>query len=95
MYLATSPSSVLNQWLVGEEVEAVDRFQKDYGYTHDSSIFERDFREAEKEGEYEEDMLLGREGERQVVYFNQLDERWADKPYGLDNTGSCLWDEAL
>ena len=88
LYLATSPFSVLTQWLVGEEVEAVDRFQKDYGYTHDSGIFERDFREAEKEGEYEEDILLGRQGERQVVYFNQLDERWADKPYGLDKIGT-------
>lgn len=88
MYLATSPFSVLSQWLVGKEVAAVDAFQKDYGYTHDSGIFERDFREAEKEGEYEADILLGREGERQVVYFNQLDERWADKPYGLDKIGT-------
>ena len=32
MYLATSPFSVLSEWLVGDETAAVDGFQKDYGY---------------------------------------------------------------
>lgn len=27
------------------------------------------------------------DGATEVVYFNQLDERWADKPYGTDNIG--------
>jgi len=27
------------------------------------------------------------DGITEVVYFNQLDERWADKPYGTDNIG--------
>ena len=38
--------------------------------------------------EYDEDILLGREGETQVVYYNQLDERWADEPYGQDKIGT-------
>ena len=28
------------------------------------------------------------EGETQVVYYNQLDERWADEPYGQDKIGT-------
>lgn len=87
VYLATSPFSALTGWLVGDETAAVDEFQKDYGYNNDSGIFERDFREADGQ-EYDEDILLGREGERQVVYYNQLDERWANEPYGQDKIGT-------
>lgn len=87
MYLATSPFSALSEWLVGDEVAAVNEFQKDYGYNNDSGIFERDFKEADGQ-EYDEDILLGREGETQVVYYNQLDERWADEPYGQDKIGT-------
>ena len=87
MYLATSPFSALSEWLVGDEAAAVDEFQKDYGYNNDSGIFERDFKEADGQ-EYDEDILLGREGETQVVYYNQLDERWADEPYGQDKIGT-------
>ena len=60
MYLATSPFSVLSEWLVGDETAAVDGFQKDYGYNNDSGIFERDFWEADGQ-EYDEDILLGRD----------------------------------
>ena len=87
VYLATSPLSALTRWMEGDEVAAVDEFQKDYGYNNDSGIFERDFREADGQ-EYDEDVLLGREGETQVVYYNQLDERWADEPYGQDKIGT-------
>ena len=87
MYLATSPFTALSEWLVGDEIAAVDEFQKDYGYNNDSGIFERDFREADGQ-EYDEDILLGREGETQVVYYNQLDERWSDEPYGQDKIGT-------
>ena len=87
VYLATSPLSALTGWLAGDEAAAVDEFQKDYGYNNDSGIFERDFREADGQ-EYDEDILFGREGEVQVVYYNQLDERWADEAYGQDRIGT-------
>ena len=35
MYLATSPFTALSEWLVGDEIAAVDEFQKDYGYNND------------------------------------------------------------
>lgn len=53
----------------------------------DNGTLERDFREADGQ-EYDEDILLGREGETQVVYYNQLDERWSDEPYGQDKIGT-------
>lgn len=87
VYLATSPLSALAGWLVGDETAAVDEFQKDYGYNNDSGIFERDFREADGQ-EYDENILLSREGGIQAVYYNQLDERWADEPYGQDKIGT-------
>ena len=64
-------------------------FQKDYGYTHDSGIFEKDFREGRGQ-EREEDILLGKEGNTQIVYFSQLDEKWADEAYGRDKIGTHM-----
>lgn len=87
LYIVTSPFSALTDWLSGGEAAAVDEFQKDYGYNNDSGIFDRDFREADGQ-EYDEDILLGRDGEIQVVYYNQLDERWKDEPYGQDKIGT-------
>lgn len=87
LYIVTSPFSALADWLTGGEAAAVDEFQKDYGYNNDSGIFDRDFREADGQ-EYDEDILLGRDGEIQVVYYNQLDERWKDEPYGQDKIGT-------
>ncbi len=87
LYIVTSPFSALADWLSGGETAAVDAFQKDYGYNNDSGIFDRDFREADGQ-EYDEDILLGRDGEIQVVYYNQLDERWKEEPYGQDKIGT-------
>lgn len=87
VYLATSPFAALSVWLVGDEAAAVDEFQKDYGFNNDSGIFERDFREADGQ-EYDEDILSDRNGEIQVIYYSQLDERWADEPYGQDKIGT-------
>lgn len=33
------------------------------------------------------DGVVFTDGETQVVYYNQLDERWKDLPYGTDNIG--------
>lgn len=87
LYIVTSPFSALAAWLTGEETIAVDAFQKDYGYNNASGIFDMDFQEADGQ-KYDEDILFGREGKIQVVYYNQLDERWKEKPYGEDKIGT-------
>ena len=82
--------AALSEWLVGDEAAAVDEFQKDYGYNNDSGIFERDFKEADGQ-EYDEDILLGREGETQVVYYNQythLDVRTGYRWLGDETKGN-------
>ena len=84
LYLLTSPFSMLAGWLVGGEVDAVKNLQIDYGYNQQIGIYEQDYIEGSGQS-YEG--IIYTEGGREVVYYNQLDERWADAPYGTDNIG--------
>lgn len=86
-YIVTSPFAALADWLQGIEAAVVEKFQKAYGYSDDSGIFVQDDQEADGQG-YDEDIPLGRAGETQVVYYNQLDGRWKDEPYGQDKIGT-------
>ena len=86
VYLITSPLSMLAGWLLGDEYSAVEDFQKDYGYNQSIGIYENDY--VEGSGQSYEGITLGAEGETQVVYFCQFDERWADAPYGPDKIGT-------
>lgn len=63
----------MSQWMEGTESEAVDRFQQDWGYNQRIGFFSKDY--IENSGQSYEGVTLGQEGEREVVYFNQLDER--------------------
>lgn len=86
VYLVTSPLSMLTGWLVGDEVSVVETFQKDYGFNQSIGIYENDY--VEGSGQSYEGITLGSEGETQVVYFNQLDERWRDAGYEPDKVGT-------
>ena len=82
LYLITSPFSVLSQWLIGDEVNVVEDFQKQYGYNQQLGIYEKDY--IDGSGQSYEGVIFT-DGATEVVYYNQLDERWADLPYGTDN----------
>ena len=84
LYLITSPFSMLAGWLVGDEINAVKDFQMDYGYNQSIGIFEKDY--IEGRGKSYEGVIFT-DGGVEVTYYNQLDERWADEPYGTDNIG--------
>ncbi len=84
LYLITSPFSVLSQWLIGDEVSVVEDFQKEYGYNQQLGIYEKDY--IDGSGQSYEGVIFT-DGATEVVYYNQLDERWADLPYGTDNIG--------
>lgn len=84
LYLITSPFSVLSQWLIGDEVNVVEDFQKQYGYNQQLGIYEKDY--IDGSGQSYEGIIFT-DGVTEVVYYNQLDERWADLPYGTDNIG--------
>ena len=87
LYLITSPFSVLSQWLIGDEVNVVEDFQKQYGYNQQLGIYEKDY--IDGSGQSYEGVIFT-DGATEVVYYNQLDERWADLPYGTDNIyGDC------
>lgn len=85
LYLITSPFSMLAGWLVGDELSAIEDFQKDYGYNQSIGIYEDDY--IEGNGQNYEGVIFT-DGATEVVYFNQLDERWANEPYGSDKIGS-------
>ena len=84
LYLITSPFSVLSQWLIGDEVSVVEDFQKEYGYNQQLGIYEKDY--IDGSGQSYEGVIFT-DGATEVVYYNQLDERWRDLPYGTDNIG--------
>lgn len=84
LYLITSPFSMLAGWLVGDEINAAKDFQMDYGYNQSIGIFEKDY--IEGSGQSYEGVIFT-DGGVEVTYYNQLDERWADEPYGTDNIG--------
>ena len=84
LYLISSPFSMLAGWLVGDEINAVKDFQMDYGYNQSIGIFEKDY--IEGSGQSYEGVIFT-DGGVEVTYYNQLDERWADEPYGTDNIG--------
>lgn len=85
LYLITSPFSILSGWLIGDELAAVEDFQKDFGYNQSIGIYEQDYLDAD--GANYEGVIFS-DGSTEVVYFNQLDERWKNEPYGSDKIGS-------
>lgn len=89
LYLITSPFSVLAQWLIGDELSVVEDFQKEYGYNQTLGIHEQDYMDGIGQS-YEG--IVFTDGGMEVVYYNQLDERWANTMYGTSGTigeGGC------
>ena len=86
LYLLTNPFSLLSRYLTGNEAGAVKDFQNDYGYNQTLGIHEKDYTEGSGKSY---DGVTFADGQTKVVYFNQLDKRWANKPYGTDTIGSC------
>jgi len=89
LYLITSPFSMLAEWLIGDELTVVEEFQKNYGYNQNIGIYDQDYLDGI--GQSYEGVVFT-DGGMEVVYYNQLDERWADKMYGTSGTigeGGC------
>lgn len=84
-YLLTSPLSVLATFLGDADLSLIEAFQNDYGYSQNIGVHDKDYETGS--GQTYEGIIFGEEGEVQVVYYNQLDERWAGKPYGSSTVG--------
>ena len=85
VYLLTSPLSLLLGWLLPDEIKVVEDFQVEYGYNQSIGIFERDYLDGS--GTDYGDIVFT-DGATEVVYFNQLDSRYANEPYGTDKIGT-------
>lgn len=88
LYLITNLLTVFKEMILGEKQEIqlrlIEGFQKDYGYDQEIGIYEQDYIDGSGQNY---DGVIFQDGATEVVYFNQLDERWKDKPYGTDNIG--------
>jgi len=85
VYILTNPISFLMAVLRPNEVEVVTTFQQDFGYNQSIGIFERDY--IEGSGIDYGDIVFT-DGVIDVIYFNQLDIRFANQPFGTDRIGT-------
>lgn len=83
LQLLTSPFETLKIWLAPNETPIIEDLRSDYGYTQ--LLQKDDDGYLESEGQQYEGVVF-QDGGRKVVYFNQMDARWADKPYGPNDT---------
>lgn len=83
LQLLTSPLESLKIWLSPSEVPVVDHMRTDYGYTQ---LLQPDDDAYQESSGQQYDGVILQAGSREVVYFNQLDNRWANKPYGPNDT---------
>lgn len=85
LYLITNPLSALKVFLDAEEMKLVEEFQIDYGYHQNLGIYENDYLQGN--GQIYEGVVFGEAGETEVVYYSQLDKRWAGASYGDSTIG--------
>lgn len=83
LQLLTSPFETLKMLLLPNEVQIVDDMRIDYGFTQ--MLQQNDDGYQESQGQQYAGIAF-QDGKREVVYYNQMDTRWADKPYGPHDT---------
>ncbi len=90
VHLLTSPISLFVEWALGDsEITAIESFQQEYGYNQNIGIYDADY--VNGSGQSYEGVVFT-DGGMEVMYYNQLDERWADILYGTSSTigqGGC------
>ncbi|OME51799.1 murein hydrolase [Paenibacillus odorifer] len=83
LQILTSPIESLKLMLSSKETPLVDELRMDYGFTQ--ALQSSDVGYQESLGQQYEGVTF-QDGSQEVVYFNQLDKRWADMPYGPRST---------
>lgn len=90
VHLLTSPISMFVEWALGDsEITAIESFQQEYGYNQNIGIYDADY--VSGSGQSYEGVVFT-DGGMEVMYYNQMDERWADVMYGTSSTigqGGC------
>lgn len=85
MYVLTSPLSFFASFIFGEELDMIDDLQKNYGFSQSLGIYETDYISGSSQS-YEGVEFT--DGSTTVMYYNQLDLRWTNEPYGTDEIGT-------
>ena len=85
IHIITNPLSVFKGFIFGDEILAIEQFQKDYGYNQSIGIYDKDYVEAD--GQDYGDIIFT-DSSVNVVYFNQLDEKYKNQLYGQDKVGT-------
>lgn len=62
-----------------DELAEIESMQYQYGYNQTLGIYEKDYEDSYGQN-YEG--IIFTQGETEVIYYNQLDEPWADIMYG-------------
>ena len=84
IHLLTSPISMFVEWALGDsEITAIESFQQEYGYNQNIGIYDADY--VSGSGQSYEGVVFT-DGGMEVMYYNQMDERWADIMYGTSST---------
>ncbi|MEK4107017.1 C39 family peptidase [Paenibacillus sp. FSL R10-2791] len=83
LQILTSPIESLKLMLNTKETPVVDELRMDYGFTQ--ALQASDDGYVESLGQQYEGATF-QDGSQEVVYFNQLDTRWANLPYGPHDT---------
>ena len=90
VHLLTSPVSLFVEWALWDsEITAIESFQQEYGYNQNIGIYDADY--INGSGQSYEGVVFT-DGGMEVMYYNQMDERWADIMYGTSSTigqGGC------
>lgn len=84
-YILTHPLDFLGQFFDSQTLSSVEQLQSDFGMYQGIPQTDSDY--TDSYGISYEGVTINKAGETPVVYYNQLDSRWADKAYGTDNIG--------
>lgn len=83
LQLLTSPIETLKIWLSPSERPIVEDMRTDYGFTQ---LLDKDDDGYVESAGQQYAGIVFKDGSREVIYYNQMDKRWADKPYGPNDT---------
>ena len=83
VYVLTNPIEMIGTFFTANELNVVKNIRSQYGY--EQLINPKDNSYVESSG-LNFSGISFKDGVTEVVYYNQADERWKDKPYGRTGT---------
>ncbi|WP_141499736.1 C39 family peptidase [Paenibacillus luteus] len=83
LQILTSPFQLISTYFRPDELTHVNELRTDYGFTQMLQTDEEGYQESLGQ---QYDGIHLKSGHTEVVYYNQLDSRWADTMYGISGT---------